>query len=406
MGRFYLGVILGIILNVTGAAPVGWPGAVTAVAQESPATEKSATALISEGYDALSRGDAQTALERLQAGVTKNPEQKEGWLLLGDALSLLGKLEEAEKAYVRARDLAGNDPAMLSQIEMRRSAIAPVDARFLNEYGVSIAPALLTEINRNLHILGFRPRQKYRITGKRTIYTDRNAVGFACKLSVKAPNNDRHDIGEVETSVIEAVAVFPVLFVKDETKLASCQSENFSNVNKRVYLFPNVELVSEEKKQTPQYTNTIKSAEESIALWQDNSGTPHIRTSRSVNIVDGATRNSARDRHYAFQYVALPDDGKAWKAPFVLVRSLNQWGDGSGREKYELAGVDELLGMPFYLFGAGMLSESTPPAMPEPPRVPGKFSRTDTANGAVITYDSGWTEGVRVVTTLDIQRAD
>src|SRR5690606_20473011 len=92
MGRFYLGVILGIILNVTGAAPVGWPGAVTAVAQESPATEKSATALISEGYDALSRGDAQTALERLQAGVTKNPEQKEGWLLLGDALSLLGKL--------------------------------------------------------------------------------------------------------------------------------------------------------------------------------------------------------------------------------------------------------------------------------------------------------------------------
>ncbi|MBD9369094.1 tetratricopeptide repeat protein [Xanthomonas sp. XNM01] len=69
------------------------------------------------------------AITRLQAELERNPNQPEGWALLGRSHATLGRLLEAREAYARAVQLAPDEPALLVDAAESR-ALADPQRRF------------------------------------------------------------------------------------------------------------------------------------------------------------------------------------------------------------------------------------------------------------------------------------
>ncbi len=69
------------------------------------------------------------AIERLQSELERNPNQPEGWALLGRSHATLGRPLEARDAYARAVQLAPDEPALLVDAAEAR-AIADPQRRF------------------------------------------------------------------------------------------------------------------------------------------------------------------------------------------------------------------------------------------------------------------------------------
>ncbi|MBI3523120.1 MAG: c-type cytochrome biogenesis protein CcmI [Betaproteobacteria bacterium] len=54
-------------------------------------------------------------VNKLAARLEKNPQDTQGWAMLGRSYKALGRYDEAEKAFARAGDAVNNDPALLTE---------------------------------------------------------------------------------------------------------------------------------------------------------------------------------------------------------------------------------------------------------------------------------------------------
>jgi cytochrome c-type biogenesis protein CcmH len=88
----------------------------------------------------------QDAVSQLQAVLNQNPDQPEGWALLGQAYRQLGRLDAARDAFARAAQLAPDDADILSEAAHSRALADPqhmfdAQALALLEKAVRIDPA-------------------------------------------------------------------------------------------------------------------------------------------------------------------------------------------------------------------------------------------------------------------------
>ena len=63
----------------------------------------------------ITAGQIDEMIAKLAARLEKNPQDTQGWAMLGRSYKALGRFDEAEKAFVRAGDLVNNDPALLTE---------------------------------------------------------------------------------------------------------------------------------------------------------------------------------------------------------------------------------------------------------------------------------------------------
>src|SRR5690606_39832354 len=63
----------------------------------------------------------QDAIVRLQSELKRNPDQPEGWRLLGQALSREDRLPEAREAYAEAAKRLPDDPGLLVEAAQARA---------------------------------------------------------------------------------------------------------------------------------------------------------------------------------------------------------------------------------------------------------------------------------------------
>lgn len=69
--------------------------------------------------------DLRQALQQLRAALEQDPDQVEGWALLGRSLASLGEMEEASQAYARAVALAPDEPSLLVDAAEARALAHP-----------------------------------------------------------------------------------------------------------------------------------------------------------------------------------------------------------------------------------------------------------------------------------------
>lgn len=63
----------------------------------------------------ITAGQIDEMINKLAARLEKNPEDTQGWAMLGRSYKALGRFDEAEKAFVRAGDIVNNDPVLLTE---------------------------------------------------------------------------------------------------------------------------------------------------------------------------------------------------------------------------------------------------------------------------------------------------
>ena len=63
----------------------------------------------------ISAGQIDEMIGKLAERLEKNPQDTQGWAMLGRSYKALGRFDEAEKAFIRAGDMVDNDPALLTE---------------------------------------------------------------------------------------------------------------------------------------------------------------------------------------------------------------------------------------------------------------------------------------------------
>jgi Flp pilus assembly protein TadD len=96
------------------ASPTATSHGRAAPSQTAEAGGNSHLARFNEGIAARERGDWESAARLFQEVVSLDPSIVEGWNCLGNALTRLGKLPDADKAFRKALSLDPNYPAALS----------------------------------------------------------------------------------------------------------------------------------------------------------------------------------------------------------------------------------------------------------------------------------------------------
>ncbi len=63
----------------------------------------------------IAAGQIDEMIAKLAARLEKNPQDTQGWAMLGRSYKALGRFEEAENAFVRAGDMVNDDPVLLTE---------------------------------------------------------------------------------------------------------------------------------------------------------------------------------------------------------------------------------------------------------------------------------------------------
>ena len=63
----------------------------------------------------ISAGQIDEMIGKLAERLEKNPQDTQGWAMLGRSYKALGRFDEAEKAFIRAGDMVENDPVLLTE---------------------------------------------------------------------------------------------------------------------------------------------------------------------------------------------------------------------------------------------------------------------------------------------------
>ena len=80
-----------------------------------PAAMQPASMRPASAQHEISAGQIDEMISKLAARLENNPEDSQGWAMLGRSYKALGRFDEAEKAFVRAGDLVNGDPVLLTE---------------------------------------------------------------------------------------------------------------------------------------------------------------------------------------------------------------------------------------------------------------------------------------------------
>ncbi len=114
-GGRWVAPLVGILVPAIAVFAYMQVGSPELVDKSSAAVQAQAAASHQNAGSAQAAGDMNTMIQRLQERLQSNPDDIDGWVLLGRSLSMVRQFDEAAKAYGRAYELAGEVPEIMTQ---------------------------------------------------------------------------------------------------------------------------------------------------------------------------------------------------------------------------------------------------------------------------------------------------
>ena len=105
-----------VLLSALLAGCAATPEAVLETATIPPSDQRPSDEGVALGKQHFAAGDYGLAERHFRAAVESNPQRAEAWLGLAASYDRLSRFDLAERAYLRARDLQGDTPALLNNL--------------------------------------------------------------------------------------------------------------------------------------------------------------------------------------------------------------------------------------------------------------------------------------------------